>query len=147
MPTHSSQVEYENVAAFRIALRRFLFETDRVTRKHALTPQRYDLLVVIRGSENASLSISELARRLSLAAHSVTELVDRAEEAGLVQRAPDSDDGRIARVKLTREGRKRLNRVLVALRPQRRALLELLTDAYKQAERLDGDGGVVTLGS
>jgi DNA-binding MarR family transcriptional regulator len=65
MPTTSSQGEYENVAALRIALRRFLYETDHVTRAHQLTPQRYDLLVVIRATESASLSITELADRLS----------------------------------------------------------------------------------
>jgi DNA-binding MarR family transcriptional regulator len=137
MPTQSSRDEYENVAAFRIALRRFLFETERVTQTHRLTPQRYDLLVVIRGSESASLSIRELAERLSLAPHSVTELVDRAEKVGLVRRAADKRDGRVARVQLTREGRRRLDRVLIALRPERRVLFQLLAEAYERAERLN----------
>ena len=136
MRTKPSQDEYENVAALRIALRRFLHETHRITRAHGLTPQRYDLLVVIRGSESGSLNITELAERLSLAPHSVTELVDRAEEIGLVQRADDRADRRVARVKLAPEGTKRLDRALIALRPERHALFELLGDVYEQAQRL-----------
>jgi DNA-binding MarR family transcriptional regulator len=66
----------------------------------------------------------------------VTELVDRAEEAGLVRRIGDRQDGRVARVELTRDGRKRLDRVMIALRPERRVLVQLLAEVYAQAERL-----------
>ena len=137
MPTNPSQHDYESVAALRIALRRFLHETERVTQAHNLTPQRYDLLAVIRGSESASLSITDLAQRLSLAPHSVTELVDRAENAGLVCRSHDGHDRRIARVKLTPKGKKRLDRVLIALNPERQALFDLLAQVYTHAERLN----------
>ena len=124
------------MAALRRALRRFLYETHRVTQAHGLTAQRYDLLAMIRGSQSAALSIKELAEQLSLAPHSATELVNRAEEAGLVRRVADHHDRRVARVELTAEGRKRLDSALIALRPERRALLDLLRDVYEQAERL-----------
>ena len=137
MRTKPSLHEYETVAALRVALRRFLRETHRITQAHGLTPQRYDLLLMIKGSESGRLSITELAERLSLAPHSVTELVDRAEEIGLVQRADDRADRRVARVKLAPEGTKRLDRALIALRPERHALFELLGDVYEQAQRLE----------
>jgi DNA-binding MarR family transcriptional regulator len=41
------------------------------------------------------------------------ELVDRAEAVGLVERTPDTDDGRLVRIRLTREG----DRVLQMLTP------------------------------
>lgn len=136
MATKPSQLEYEAVAALRAALRRFLHETHRITRAHGLTAQRYDLLAVIRGSESASLTVSEVAASLSLAPHSATELVNRAERAGLVQRVQDERDRRASRVSLTATGEDRLAAAMTALRPERRLLLELLADVYAQAERL-----------
>ncbi len=132
MRTKPSQHDYEAVAAFRIALRRFLHETHQISRANGLTPQRYDLLLIIKGSESGRLSITELAAQLSLAPHSVTELVDRAGETGLVRRVHDEDDRRVARVVVTAEGRKRLDRVLIALRPERQALFDLLGGAYTE---------------
>jgi DNA-binding MarR family transcriptional regulator len=134
--TKPSQREYEAVADLRVALRRFLHETARITRACGLTPQRYDLLAVIRGSSTAALNISELAKKLSLAPHSVSELVDRAAEVGLVRRVDDRDDRRVARVELTSEGAWRLDAALVALRPERDVLYALLRDVYRQAGRL-----------
>ena len=136
MRTKPTQGEYEAVAALRTALRRFLHETHRVTQAHGLTPQRYDLLALIQGSKDGSPSIKELAELLSLAPNSVTELVDRAEDAGLVRRLDDNHDRRVARIALTGEGRKRLDAALVALRPERRLLFDLLAQVYAQAERL-----------
>ena len=124
------------MADLRVALRRFLHETARITRAGGLTPQRYDLLAVIRGSSSSGLNITELANKLSLAPHSVSELVDRASELGLVRRVDDSDDRRVARVQLTPEGTRRLDAALVALRPEREALYALLGDVYQHAGRL-----------
>ena len=49
-------------------------------------------------------SIGDLARYLLLKPHSTAELADRAERAGLVERVPDSDDGRVVRLRLTGGG-------------------------------------------
>ena len=48
--------------------------------------------------------MGDLAGYLLLRPHSTVELVDRAEAAGLVERVPDGDDGRVVRVRLTRDG-------------------------------------------
>ena len=48
---------------------------------------------------------------LLLRPHSTVELVDRAETAGLVERTPDGEDGRVVRVRLTREGDRVLNKL------------------------------------
>ena len=131
--------EYESVAALRSALRRFAHATELITRAHGLTSQRYDLLVVIRGTSQVSgPTISELAQRLSLAPHSVTELVMRAEDAGLVRRTEDASDGRLTRVVLSREGDDRLSEAVAALRPERHRLLQLLAEVYAQARALTG---------
>ncbi len=131
------QQEYESVAALRSALRRFAHATELITRAHGLTAQRYDLLVIIRGTAEASgPTISQLAERLSLAPHSVTELVMRAEDAGLVRRTEDAHDGRLTRVILSPEGSDRLSQAVAALRPERARLLEMLAEVYAQARAL-----------
>jgi DNA-binding MarR family transcriptional regulator len=43
--------------------------------------------------------------------HSVVELVDRAENAGLVRRVHDATDNRVVRLELTRDGGRILDRL------------------------------------
>src|SRR6188472_2460939 len=98
------------VAEFRAALRGFLRKSERNSRAAGLTPQRYLLLLMIKGAPDGRehSTVTELADRLQLAQSTVTELVRRAEEAGLVERAQSADDGRVAHLKLTAEGEQRL---------------------------------------
>ena len=78
------------------------------------------------GAERST--VSELCERMQLAQSTVTELVQRAEEAGLVRRATARDDGRVAYLTLTAEGEKRLAAVHEELRPEREALMSLLRE-------------------
>src|SRR5918911_4378008 len=98
------------VAAFRAALRRFMRRSERIARSSGLTPQRHLLLLMIKGTPDGSAqsTVTDLAERLQLAQSTVTELVRRAEEAGLVERQPSSIDGRVAHLRLTPEGERRL---------------------------------------
>src|SRR5215218_6839947 len=97
--------EYLHVAEFRSALRRFLRRSETVARNAGLTPQRYLLLLMVKGAPDGSetSTVTELSERLQLAQSTVTELVGRAEEAGLVRREPSADDGRVAHLRLTAE--------------------------------------------
>jgi len=112
------------VAEFRAALRSFLRKSERVARASGLTPQRYLLLLMIKGAANGSeqSTVTELADRLQLAQSSVTELVRRAEEAGLVRRETSSADGRVAHLRLTSEGEHRLARSFTSLAAEREQL-------------------------
>ena len=112
------------VAEFRAALRQFLRKSERVARASGLTPQRYLLLLMIKGAPDRSeqSTVTELADRLQLAQSSVTELVRRAEEVGLVQREASSADGRVAHLRLTAEGERRLARSFVSLAAEREQL-------------------------
>jgi DNA-binding MarR family transcriptional regulator len=118
--------EVARVAEFRAALRRFLRITERNARSAGLTPQRYHLLLMIKGAENLSSqsTVTELAERLQLAQSTVTELVRRAEEVGLVERERSADDGRIAHLRLTAEGERRLEQSFTSNESERKALLE-----------------------
>jgi DNA-binding MarR family transcriptional regulator len=108
-------------AAFRAALRSFLRTSERVARESGLTPQRHLLLLMIKGSPDGSESatVTDLARRLELAQSSVTELVNRAEALGLVRRERSDVDGRVAHLRLTAEGERRLARAFRELEIER----------------------------
>ena len=112
------------VAEFRAALRAFLRTTERNARAAGLTPQRYLLLLMIKGAPNGSeqSTVTELAERLQLAQSTVTELVRRAEEVGLVERETSSVDGRVAHLRLTEEGERRLAKAVARLTGERDAL-------------------------
>jgi DNA-binding MarR family transcriptional regulator len=53
------------------------------------------------------LPLGHLAARLTCVKSNITQLVDRLERDGLVQRVPDSDDRRCLRAMITEEGRRR----------------------------------------
>lgn len=114
------------VAEFRTALRRFLRRSERVARQCGLTPQRYLLLLMIKGAEGCTeqSTVTELSDRLQLAQSTVTELVSRAAEAGLVQRTQSQEDARVAHLRLTPEGERRLMLSFTELATERAQLRE-----------------------
>ena len=113
--------EYVRVAEFRSSLRRFLRRSETVARRAGLTPQRYLLLLMVKGAPDGSelSTVTELAERLQLAQSTVTELVGRAEEAGLLRREPSGRDGRVAHLRLTEEGERRLSEAFTELESER----------------------------
>jgi DNA-binding MarR family transcriptional regulator len=122
---HTTTVDdFVAVAEFRASLRRFLRRTERIARSAGLTPQRYLLLLMIKGAADGSQrsTVTELAERLQLAQSTVTELVRRAEETGLVERTPSRTDARVAYLNLTAEGERRLTESLTGLEVERQQL-------------------------
>ena len=132
MSSAPSAEEVARVADFRAALRRFLRTTERNARSAGLTPQRYLLLLMIKGAADGSerSTVTVLAERLQLAQSTVTELVRRAEETGLVERERSALDGRIAHLRLTEEGERRLEDAFMSNESERQALL----DAFEHLE-------------
>jgi DNA-binding MarR family transcriptional regulator len=123
--------EAARVAAFRAALRAFLHRSEQTARAHGLTPRQHLLLLLIKGTPDRSeqTTIGELADRMQLAQSSVTELVDRAEVAGLVTRSHASDDSRRTVLRLTESGERRLAVVFTGLTEERDRLRRTLRHA------------------
>ena len=121
------EVELQRAAAFRSALRRFLARTDEVASAAGLTSQRYDLLLAIKSGPGETSTMTELSRLLSLRQTAMTELVKRAEEAGLVERSTSLADGRVSVLALTDEGERRLMHAFVGLREERGQLAEAMS--------------------
>ncbi len=122
-----NDAEYQSLAEFRHALRRFLAFSEHAAREHGLTPSQHQLLLAIRGHRGAEdPSTTELAEVLQLKLHSVGELADRAAENGLVVRHTDPTDRRRSMLALTDEGRAQLDALSVLHRRElRRFRLEL----------------------
>ena len=122
--------EFEQAAAFRASLRRFHRISEDAARQAGLTPRRHLLLLMIKGAPGGAerSTVSELCERLQLAQSTVTELVQRAENAGLVRRTQAREDGRIAYLTLTPEGERALQSVHDQLRPEREALAHILRE-------------------
>lgn len=73
-------------------------------------------LTALRGLERYQpITVSALARRLGLDLSTVSRQLCPLEEEGLVQRATDPDDGRVATLSLTPKGRRLLDRVTTAV--------------------------------
>jgi DNA-binding MarR family transcriptional regulator len=104
-----SDREYKALAAFRRALREFLYFSEQAAKDAGLTPAQHQLLLAVRGADtDQAPTIGEVAEWMKLRHHSAVELVDRAAAAGLLRRIQDSEDQRRQRLKLTAEGEQKL---------------------------------------
>jgi len=107
-----SDAEYQRLLEFRDGLRRFLHWSETQATAAGLTAAQHQLLLAIRGHQGPQdPTIGEVAEHLQLRHHSAVGLIDRAEDAGLVQRSSDPDDQRVVRLALTPLGRRRLERL------------------------------------
>ncbi|WP_186002533.1 MarR family winged helix-turn-helix transcriptional regulator [Mycobacterium sp. KBS0706] len=131
-----SKVDYEALAAFRHALRRFLDFSGEAAKEAGLTPQQHQALLAIKGfPDRDRVTIGELAEQLVQRHHSTVGLVDRLEALGLVRREADPADRRRALVALT----DRAEAVLAGLSAIHRAELRRLGPSLAALlQRLEG---------
>ncbi len=129
---------FHEAAELRAALQSFLRRSEQLTRANGLTPERYQLLLFIKvaADEGDGATVGELSRQLELAQSSVTQLVRRAQNLGLIARALSSRDARVHYLRLTDEGERRLMLSFTELAKER----DQLRDAFSQL-----DGGLASL--
>jgi DNA-binding MarR family transcriptional regulator len=130
-PPGPSREEYRAAEELRASLRTFLRRSEQVTRVHGLTEERYELLLAIAGAPDGSesASVKTLSERLQLATSSVTQLVRRAEDLGLVRREVATHDARVRYLRLTEEGERRLSAAFAELSGERERLSQVLAHA------------------
>jgi DNA-binding MarR family transcriptional regulator len=128
--TFPTAAEVAPVAEFRLVLRRFQHETERVARDCGLTPGWYLLMLQIKGSPDLTerTTVTALAQRLQLAQSSVTELVSRAEQAGLIEREPSPSDARVVFLRLSPKGEQAFARAFRDLAAERQVLREAIAE-------------------
>lgn len=129
-----SDTEYEQATGLRLALHAFGRRSEQVTRKHGLTIERYQLLLLIRtaGRRGETVTVGEIAKTLHLATSTVTQLVRRAENLRLVRRELSEHDARIRYLQLTEEGEDRLRNAVRELRADRSHVLHLLATLNRE---------------
>lgn len=107
--------DYQKLLEFRTGLRRFLRWSASLAEGAGLTPAQHQLMLAIRGHDDPrGPTISDVADYLLVRHHSVVQLVDRAERAGLVRRRPDLEDSRVVRLRLSAQGERRLADLVAA---------------------------------
>lgn len=130
------QEDFESLAAFRFALRRFLKASASAVHAVGLTPQQHQALLAMKAhGRSPGMSVRELANTMLLQHHSAGELVERLARDGLVERRADSMDGRRVRLALSARA-ERLLRELTAthvaelekIRPELSELLRRFAD-------------------
>jgi DNA-binding MarR family transcriptional regulator len=82
--------------------------------------------MMIKGAPDGSeqSTVTELAERLQLAQSTVTELVSRAVDAGLIDREQSLMDARVAHLRVSDEGERRLTRAFTTLAAERSSVRE-----------------------
>jgi DNA-binding MarR family transcriptional regulator len=78
---------------------------DAILKPHGLKFARYEALVLLTFSKRGSLPLGKMGERLQVHPTSVTSIVDRLEQAGLVVRRPHPEDGRAVLAEITEAGR------------------------------------------
>ena len=121
--------DFQRLLEFRVALRQFQRWSEEQAAAAALTHVQHQLLVAIKGHQgDQPPAVGDLAGYLLLRPHSTVELVDRAETAGLVERVPDASDGRVVRVRLTKDGDRIVHRLTRAHLDRLHELAAVLDD-------------------
>jgi len=133
-PGRPTAGEFAEAASLRAALRLFLRSCEVITRRYGLSPRQYELLLMIRASPGEQSTVSDLVGLLQLTQSTVTELVQRAEEGGLIRRRQSAADGRVVHLSLTDEGAHRVAEAVAALGPERAQLLDTLERTRRRPE-------------
>jgi DNA-binding MarR family transcriptional regulator len=127
-PQKLSKQQYEDLAAFRYALRQFLKFSEEAAKEAGLTPQQHQALLAIKGFPGRDeVTVSELAERLQLRHHSTVELLDRLMDLKLVSRQQSNTDRRQVHVRLTSQGEQLLDKLSSAHKEQLRRIGPKLT--------------------
>jgi DNA-binding MarR family transcriptional regulator len=124
------------LAEFRYSLRQFLLFSEQRAEQAGLQPQQHQLLLQIAGApRGVETTVSYAAERLGLRHHSVVELCNRCEHAGLLQRVHDAADRRRVKLDVTQEGHRVLRALSADHERELRELLPRLVQSLALIER------------
>ena len=114
LPASVGDADYARLAALRAGVRSYLAWAEQCASENGLTPAQVQLALAVRTyGDPAGPTLTDLAQTLLLRHHSVVGLVDRAEQAGLVQRIRDDVSLSRVHVQLTSSGTELLEAVSV----------------------------------
>jgi DNA-binding MarR family transcriptional regulator len=131
--------DYTALARFRHAIRAFLSFSESAARHSGLTPQQHQAILAIRGfAPGSEMSVGDLAEHLMIQHNSTVELINRLQQAELVERCITTEDRRRVHIRLTPKAHVLLEQLsathLLELRRSGPALAEILTAFYENPE-------------
>jgi DNA-binding MarR family transcriptional regulator len=113
-PASVGDADYARLAALRAGVRSYLAWAEECASENGLTPAQVQLALAVKTyGDPAGPTLTDLAQTLLLRHHSVVGLVDRAEQAGLVQRIRDDVSLSRVHVQLTSSGTELLEAISV----------------------------------
>jgi DNA-binding MarR family transcriptional regulator len=131
-----ADADYGRLAAFRYALRRFLYFSEAAAALVGLTGQQYQAMLAIRSLDGRGpVTINDLARHLLIRHNSAVGLVDRLVAQGLLVRERMLEDRRKARLRLSPKGEQVLGRLASI---HRRKLRRIGPDIHRILGELTG---------
>lgn len=109
-----TDADYARLLAFRTELRRFVRWSEEAATERGLTPALHQLLLAVRGGAgDGGPTVGGVAEALLVRHHTVVELAQRAERAGLLERCRDDEDHRRVHLRLTDKGAEALEQLSV----------------------------------
>ncbi len=127
--------DYEALARFREALRRFLRSAEEAARDVGLSPEQHQLLLAVKGHPGDPPSVSQVADALQRRPHSTLELVRRAEAEGWLVRRPSARDKRRHLLAVTPAGEAVLARLYGQHDAERRQFRAGILEALRHLDR------------
>jgi DNA-binding MarR family transcriptional regulator len=135
--THLQPEDYNALASFRYAMRRFLsFSKQALAKEARLTPVQYEALLALKAfSASSGLTVTELSERLQVKHHTAVSLVDKLADLGLVRRESGIADRRQVYVALTPQGNRVLEKVAVLHRQEMRSRSPEMIEALVRLQK------------
>jgi DNA-binding MarR family transcriptional regulator len=105
----------------------------RLRARHQLPLALFEALYFLsRAPDGPAMRVGDLARVIRITVGGTSKLVDRAEAAGLLTRAPDPGDRRAARLALTPPGKRKLRAATTTYHHELAALLDASLSRHEQ---------------
>ena len=135
-----NDADYQAMAAFRMALRKFAAFSEAASLTVGLTAQQHQAMLAIRSHTGEEpMTISELADSLLIKNHSAVGLVARLVERRLVTRMPSPLDRRRILLRLTPEAESLVEKVTGTNMRELSASLAIFRELLKSLKRLSDD--------
>jgi DNA-binding MarR family transcriptional regulator len=106
---------------------------ERMLKPYGITMTQYNVLRILRGAEPEGLCRNDLRDRMLTRMPDVTRLLDRMEDAGLIDRARETGDRRMVMTRITPKGRRVLEELTNAVEREHERAFSALTREQMRA--------------
>jgi MarR family transcriptional regulator, organic hydroperoxide resistance regulator len=122
-------------------------QAEQLVKSNGLTGAQYNVLRILRGAEPDGLPCSTISERMISHDPDMTRLLDRMEKRNLITRQRQTDDRRVVKTRITREGLELLKRLDPSIHELHKrqfahmgnARVKVLTDSLEEICAQDGE--------